>query len=233
VVAPPQALTFDDEDDDLPRPGKVWDNSGPSLKELLALEQAKNQAEAAPPPAADAPKDDFANVEPVGEQDATSVWKSLLDLVSTTYGAMLHSLVAGGNFAGIEDGAAVIRYSRKNDTFAKLLERNGKKDLVRDSFAKVLGRPVALRLVIDDSIVDAEPQQRGASPNGSPAAPRPAASAPARPAAPAPPPEPAAPAGPPPVRITPELIEEMKKSSLVGSIMDKFNAAPVKVELQQ
>ena len=39
-VTASQSLDFD-EDDDLPRPGKVWDASGPSLKELLALESAK------------------------------------------------------------------------------------------------------------------------------------------------------------------------------------------------
>jgi hypothetical protein len=175
--------------------------------------------------------DGFANVEPVGEQDVKGIWKSLLDLVSTTHGAMLHSLLAGGVFGGIEDGSAVIRYSKKNDTFAKLLERNGKKDLVRDSLTKVLGRPIGLRLVIDETLTEPEPV-RPAAPAQSPApAPRAASSAaPSSRPAPAAPVEPPAPAGPPPIRITPELVEEIKKSSLVSSVMDKFNAAPVKVE---
>lgn len=238
VVAPPQALTFDDEDDDLPRPGKVWDNSGPSLKELLAQEQAKAAAEAGGAPAesaspsdsgAAAKTDSFTNVEPVGEADVAGVWKSLLDLVSATHGAMLHQLLANGSFAGIADNLAVIKFSKKNDTFAKLLERNGKKDLVRDGLAKILGRPVALKLVIDETIGDAEPVRPAVSASAPPQ-PVQRSTASAAPSRPAPPPEPT---GPPPIRITPELVEEIKKSPLVASVMDKFNAQPVKVEQQQ
>jgi len=237
VVAPPQALTFDDEDDDLPRPGKVWDNSGPSLKELLAQEQAKAAAEAggASPesePAAGqvsgAATDAFSNVEPVGEADVAGVWKSLLDHVSATHGAMLHSLLAGGTFAGIADNLAVIKYSKKNEFFTRQLERNGKKDLVRDGLAKILGRPVALKLVIDETIGDAEQVRPAAA--SAPPQPVQRSTVPAVPSRPAPPPEPA---GPPPIRITPELVEEIKKSPLVASVMDKFNAQPVKVEQQQ
>jgi hypothetical protein len=233
VVAPPQALTFDDEDDDLPRPGKVWDNSGPSLKELLAQQQAKAAAEAGganeAAPSADsdaAAAESFANVEPVGDADVAGLWKSLLEHVSAAHGAMLHQALANGSFGGISDNLAVIKFSKKNDTFAKLLERNGKKDLVRDGLAKILGRPVALRLVIDESIGDPEPVRPAAS------MPQPvqrSTAAPAAPSRPAPPPEPA---GPPPIRITPELLEELKKSPLVASVMDKFNATPVKVEQQ-
>jgi DNA polymerase-3 subunit gamma/tau len=232
VVSAPQDLNLDD-DDDLPRPGKVWDNSGPSLKELLAQQQAKNQAAAGPPPPGGG-GDGFANVEAVGENDIKGIWKSLLDLVSTTHGAMLHSLLAGWVFSGIEDGSAVIRYSKKNDTFAKLLERNGKKDLVRESLTKVMGRPIGLRLVIDETLTEPEPVRPAASAHNSPTPASRAASsaAPSSRPAPAAPVEPPAPAGPPPIRITPELVEEMKKSSLVSSVMDKFNAAPVKVELQ-
>jgi hypothetical protein len=91
---------------------------------------------------------------------------------------------------------------------------------------------VAVRLVIDDSIGEPEPVGPAASAPAPSTAQRPAASASNRPAPP-PPPEPPAPSGPPPIRITPELVEELKKSPLVGSIMDKFNATAVKVEQQQ
>jgi hypothetical protein len=39
-----------------------------------------------------------------------------------------------------------------------------------------------------------------------------------------------APAGPPAVRITEELIDQMRQDPLLASVMDKFNATPVKVE---
>jgi hypothetical protein len=52
----------------------------------------------------------------------------------------------------------------------------------------------------------------------------------AAPSRPAPPPEPQMPAGPPAIRITPELLEQLQQDPLVSSIMDKFNATPVKIE---
>jgi hypothetical protein len=229
VVAPPPALDFEDEDDDLPRPGKVWDNSGPSLKELLAQQQAartvtespsSQSPEAgvnAPAPASDA----FVNVEPVAAQDLGQLWESLLDLMAA-HGPALHSLLAGGTFAGVHDGNAVIRYAKKNETFTKLLDRNGKKDLVREGLSKILGRAVGVRFEVDPDDAGEPVAAVAAS-----AAPQARPSAPSRPQ---PPVEPQAPAGPPAIRITDELIEEMRKDPLVASVMDQFNATPVKVE---
>jgi hypothetical protein len=35
---------------------------------------------------------------------------------------------------------------------------------------------------------------------------------------------------PPAVRITPELVEQMKSDPLVSAVMENFNAVPVKIE---
>jgi DNA polymerase-3 subunit gamma/tau len=213
-VSAPPALDFEDEDDDLPRPGKVWDSSGPSLKELLAQQAAQS----APPPAAQPPADSFSNVEPVNSNDLGALWTTLLAMMAE-HGPMFHSLISNGSLAAVEDGQVVIRYTKKNETFRKMLERNGKKDLVRDGFSKILGKPMGVRFEVDDAVEsDAAP-----APTALPA--RPTASA--RPAAPA---EPAQPAGPPAIRITPELIEQIKQDPLAGSVMDKFGATPVKIE---
>jgi DNA polymerase-3 subunit gamma/tau len=214
VVSAPPSLDFEDEDDDLPRPGKVWDSSGPSLKELLAQEAAKS------PPPESAPPGNFTNVEPIGDHDLDALWKSLLEMM-VAHGPMFHSLIAGGTLAGIQDGQAVIRYTRKNETFPKMLERNGKKDLVRDGFTKILGKPMGVRFEVDPApAAEAEAAQPSSAASSAPSR----AAAPARPA---PPPEPA---GPPAIRITPELIEQMKQDSLAASVMDKFGATPVKIE---
>jgi DNA polymerase-3 subunit gamma/tau len=215
AVSAPPALDFEDEDDDLPRPGKVWDSSGPSLKELLAQEAAKSapvQAEIAA-----APADSFANVEPVNTNDLGALWTTLLTMMAE-HGPMFHSLISNGSLAAIEDGQAIIRYTKKNETFRKMLERNGKKDLVRDGLSKIIGKPMGVRFEVDDS---PEPEAP-APPTATPPV--------ARPARPAPPPEPAQPAGPPAIRITPELIEQLKQDPLAGSVMDKFGATPVKIE---
>src|SRR5205085_297739 len=71
-----------DLDDDLPRPGKVWDSSGPSLAEMLKGQQAVAPATVAVPPA---PAEVVAgvshpdsNLAPVGPKDVAGVWRSLL-----------------------------------------------------------------------------------------------------------------------------------------------------------
>jgi len=222
TVSAPPALDFDDEDDDLPRPGKVWDNSGPSLKELLAQQMAKTETPVlheTPAPAADA----FANVEPVGNQDLGTLWKNLLDLMMT-HGPMFNSLIANGNLARIDGDQAVITYTKKNDMLRKMLERNPKRDSVREGLTQILGKPMGVRFEVDESVEEeTAPVRPAVSASSAPAQ----AARPAAPARPAPPPEPA---GPPAIRITPELIEQMKQDPLAGSIIETFNATPVKVE---
>jgi DNA polymerase-3 subunit gamma/tau len=222
AVTPSQSLDFD-EDDDLPRPGKVWDNTGPSLKELLALEAAKNEltqnVEAVTH--TPAPPDAFANVEAVTATDLGATWKSLLEMMAT-HGPGLQSLLAGGTFSSVQDGQAIITYPKKNETFTKLLDRNGKKDLIRDGLSQLLGQSVGVRFVVDENEIVTEPAPASAPTPKEP--PRQQASA--RPAAVAQ----EMPAGPPAIRITPELVDQLRKDPLVSMVMEKFNATVVKVE---
>jgi hypothetical protein len=225
AVSPSQSLDFD-EDDDLPRPGKVWDSSGPSLKELLALEAAKNElAEnvetVARPPAA---QDGFANVEAVTATDLNAMWGSLLEMMAA-HGPALQSLLAHGTFSCVEDGQAVIKYSKKNETFTKMLDRNGKKDLIRDGLSQLLGQSVGVRFVVEEG--EAEPE---AAPAQTPRAPEPGKDAsPLRPSRPTPVVH-EIPAAAPAIRITPELVDQLRQDPLVAMVMDKFNATVVKVE---
>jgi len=226
VVLPPPSLDFDEADDDLPRPGKVWDNSGPSLKELLAQEQAKasgpSHSSGTGVESASVATSDFSNVEPVRPSELGDVWSALLNLMAA-HGPMLHSLLAGGSLASIDGGSVVIRYPKKNETFTKILERNGKKDLVRDGLSQILGTPVGVRFEVEEGA--AEPEEARPAAAAAPPAQRYTSSRPAPP-----PPEPQAPAGPPAIRITPELVEQMKREPLVAAVMQTFNATPVKIE---
>jgi DNA polymerase-3 subunit gamma/tau len=221
VSAPPD-FSFDDDDgndDDLPRPGKVWE-AGPSLKELMAAQaSASRPAEPAAAPSGPA----ASNVEAVSARDLPRVWQLLLTEIAQ-HGPMLQSIVAPGRLVAVDGGTAVVRYGAGDATFVKMLERNGKKDLVRDALTKVLNEPVGLRFEIDAAAEAA----------ATPAAPPPSAAAKARPAAPAAPPPRAAPpepAGPPPVKLTPELIESLREAEpLVKTLMDDLGATIVKVE---
>ncbi|HEY8747930.1 MAG TPA: DNA polymerase III subunit gamma/tau, partial [Tepidisphaeraceae bacterium] len=133
----------EDEDDDLPQPGRVW--TGPSLAILLKNEQAKSAPTPAIAPAIDTA---IANVEAVDPTNLPAVWQAALELL-TVHGPMLSSLLTPGRLVAIDEGRAIVRYAPNHDTFVKILERNGKKDLVREKLSEVLGRSVGVKFEVD------------------------------------------------------------------------------------
>jgi hypothetical protein len=124
----------------------------------------------------------------------------------------------------IEDGRAVIRYGAQHETFVKMLERNGKKDLVRDAITRVLRQSIGVRFE-----VELAPEAEEAAPGQEvPAAPEATRRPAAQERAPARMPEPPA---PPTVKVTPELIASIRDSEpLVKALMDELGATIIKVE---
>jgi DNA polymerase III gamma/tau subunit len=234
TLSPQGEREQEDEDDALPAVGKVWDNSGPSLSELLKQHQAQEPEPAAQPaPVASAPT--VSNIEPVNVHDLPHVWQKLLDVLAAR-GPALHSLVSHGKLTAIEDGRAVISYDRKHQTFVKLLDRNGKKDVVREALSQVAGQPLGVRFDVDDSgsddtaatpasssataVMEAPPARPAVTPAARREPVRVAVEAPQR-------------VAPPPnvIRITPELKESLRNSEpLIKAIMDELGADIVKVE---
>ena len=226
-------MDLDDEDDDLPQPGRVW--TGPSLAALSAQPHtlAKSPHPSPPPEHRETGHDSQAgasasNIEPVNPTNLPEVWRQLLGLLAAK-GPMLQSLVTPGRLVDISNGFATIRYAAGQETFVKLLERNGKREIVRDKLAEVLGQSIGIKFEVDKA---PEGAQAPAPTNDSPA-PTPASSARPAPqsrAAPAPAPEaPPAPAAPV-IKLTPELIESLRTVPLVKALMDQMGAAIVKVE---
>ena len=212
----PEVESADDDDDALPAVGRVWEGPAPSLGAILKQHAAKSAAPEPPP--APAPAAD-SNVEPVSPSDLPGVWKALLTLLSQ-HGPGLHSLLSHGRLVAIEDGRAVIRYGPQHETFVKMLDRNGKKDLVRDAIGRVLRQSIGVKFEIDEAPQGDEPEpapapvRAPAAKTGSPEVTRP----------PAPPMVPA-------VKITPELIESIRSAEpLVKALMDELGAQIVKVE---
>ena len=214
--AAPPSLDDEEDEDDLPRPGKVW--TGPSLAELARASQPPPVP--APVAARPASTPSATNIEPVDPADLPAVWQKLIALLAIK-GPMIQSLVTPGRLVAIQDDLAVIRYAPHQDTFVKMLERNGKKEIVREKLTEVLGRTIGVKFEVDENAEAAA---------ASPAAPPAARPAPARPA-----PSPAPPAEEPmpqvaAVKITPELIESLRQEPLVKALMDQMGAAIVKVE---
>jgi DNA polymerase-3 subunit gamma/tau len=207
----------DDDDDDLPRPGKVWD--GPSLKSLVEEERAKAAATvpvAAPALADSATSPAGANVEPVSPDDLQGVWRSLLQVLASR-GPGLLGLLSHGRLVAIEDGRAVIRYGAQHETFVKMLEKNGKKELVRDAITQLLNQSVGVKFEV-------EPEEPMAAEAATPQAPERSAAARAGPPVPSP-------AQAPAPRVTAELVQSLReKEPLVRALMDELGAQVIKVE---
>lgn len=201
----------DENDDDLPRPGKVW--TGPSLAATIKESAIK------PAPV---PDESISNVEPIDPSNLPAVWQALLKLAAAQ-GPVLHSLLAPGMLVGIEDGRAVVRYGPQHETFVKLLERNGKKDLVREKLTELLGRNVGVKFEVDAiEDVTSVPAQPAAAQRPIPSRPPPQPSASASEDSSAP--------TAPVVKLTPELIESLRNEPLVKALMDQMGAQVVKVE---
>ncbi len=124
-------VSSSDEEDDLPRPGRVWEGSGTS-NPLLKPRGVR-------PP---------SNIEVVDPRDLPLVWQNLLRVVQDQ-SAALHSLLAPGRLVAIDDNQAVIRYAADADFYPTSLGRNGKKELVSDFFSRILGRPTGVRFELD------------------------------------------------------------------------------------
>ena len=157
---------------------------------------------------------EIPNVEAVDPNSLPEVWRAMLALLSS-HGQGLRSLLVSGKLAKIEDGLAVIQFGAQHETFVKMLDRNGKKELVRDGLSKVLGQPVGVSFEVraEAAPIDAITAN----------APRPA------PQRQQPPMEAAAATRAAPV--TPEMIEEIRQSEpLVAALMQTLGATVIKVE---
>jgi DNA polymerase III subunit gamma/tau len=186
------------DDDDLPRPGKVWDSSGPSLSELLKQRET-------------------SNVEPVVAADLPGTWQRLLDALSKK-GPGIPSILSHGELKSIGEDKVVIQFS--SQTFADMLDRNGKKDMVRDELSNLLQKPVGVAIEINEC-VETAPVAAAARP------------APPQRAAVRPPPQPVMQSIPasPGIRITPELKDELRgKNPLIAAVMTELGGEIVKVE---
>jgi DNA polymerase-3 subunit gamma/tau len=199
-------------DDDLPSVGKVWEGPRESLSALMRKQAASIKAQAPAPVAEAAP--------PAG--DLADQWNAVIHLLADQ-GPALNGLLQHGRFAGVEDGLAVVRYASQHETFVKLLERNGKKDLVRDAISKVLQTPVGIRFVITDGAAPPPAAVPVATPSAQPIRPQKQNNAP--------PPPPMAVESSNTIRLTDEIRSNLYKNDpLVKAVVDQLGGSIIKLE---
>jgi DNA polymerase III subunit gamma/tau len=218
VVDPGPASTTpatEDEDDELPRPGKVF--AGPKLSELRSAFSSQPVAEA---PVATVMA---TNVEPVDPSNLSAVHQALL-------GALVQpgvkTLIGQARLVSIEDNVAVFSFAAAHDIQMKMLERNGKKEIVRDALSRLLDRDVGVKIELDtaDSAAVTAAAPPAAAPAGRSAS-LPTSEELAEPIAPA----------PAPVlnkRPTPEQIAALRQESpLICSLMDELGGDVQRIDV--
>jgi len=133
------------DEDALPAVGKVWeDDAGPSLSEMLkAREASAEPAEAAVEPGE-------SNVEAVSSSNLPDVWNRLIDALSQK-GPSLPALLSGAKLVGIDSTHATLKYPRDHESVVRMLERNGKKDTIRDVLCGLISQNVGLKFEYDDA----------------------------------------------------------------------------------
>jgi DNA polymerase-3 subunit gamma/tau len=212
-AGPSFVASSDEEDDDLPRPGKVWDSSGPSLAELLKQRSGAAPASSASSPPAAAPV--ASNVEPVRIGDLDELRDKLLSALAHK-GPSLAALLKDATLVGIENDQAILRYAHDQEPLVKMLDRNGKKETIRDVLSALIGKAVSLKF----ELAAAPPE---------PAAPTPApAAAPRKPAPRFTPPP--APIPEPTIRITEEIKQQLMNDELIKAAVETLGGEIVKVE---
>ncbi len=234
-------ITVDeDDDDDLPRPGKVWD--GPSLAEMMKQEtKAKVSAStAAPAPrmAGDETprKRDAAEVGLAGgmegETPLPQLWAKLLVALESA-GGQIHSVLKHAQMVGIVDEQAVIRFSPVHETFARMWQNNGKRDVIVKALSSITGRSLGVKFEVNEAATAVAEAPASAATVATAAAPAvaPGREAPRPQAGRAPVREPAPPMNVPmgPARPTAEQIAEMSKEPLVAALMSELGAQIVRV----
>jgi DNA polymerase-3 subunit gamma/tau len=235
VVSAPPSLDDEDDDDALPMPGRVWEGPKESLSTLMAKA-------ATPSPAAEPP-----NVEAVGSADQATVWRAMLAIVAEQQGPALSGLLQNAQFVGVEDGRAVVRLPKQNETFLKLLDKEAKRAAVRAAFSQVLNTPVGVHFEVAADAPAAACDQCGKPatvhrsevragkrleshlcPACAARQERPATTA-AAPPSPAPPPQMAEVANT--VRLTDEIRGNLYKTEpLVRAIVDQLGGTVIKLE---
>src|SRR5262249_51720190 len=89
-------------------------------------------------------------VELVQATDLQDAWERLLGELSRQ-GPSIPALLKDATLVGIEDGQAVLRYPHDQETVVRMLDRNGKKDTIRDVLSGVLNRAVGLRFELSEA----------------------------------------------------------------------------------
>ena len=156
-----------------------------------------------------------ANVSPISPTDLDGIWQMLLQLLGAKSSAT-PALLQGAKLVGVEDGMAIVRFAHDHEAVVRMLDRNGKKDAIKEILTNLLKQNVGVKFELDPAPAEAAANVEETSPRA-PAVRRSAAPPPAS-------------SEPSPSRLTPEVKEALRSDPLVAAVMHYLGGEIVKVE---
>jgi hypothetical protein len=163
-------------------------------------------------------QEDESNVAAISPTDLDGIWRMLLQLLGAKSSAT-PALLQGAKLVGVEDGMAVVRFAHDHEAVVRMLDRNGKKDAIKEILTNLLKQNVGVKFEL-------EPVPPETAVEIAQSAPRAARAAAARRS----PPPPAPPQASSQSRLTPEIKEALRAEPLVAAVMQHLGGEIVKVE---
>jgi DNA polymerase III subunit gamma/tau len=208
-----------DDDDDLPRPGKVWEQqSGLSLKELLAQQKSHAASPAVKSAIAVEAAIPQEASSPAISTDLEAMWWSACQSLDRPLAAAL----ATAKLVDVLDDLAIVRFPARSATWVEYAGAKARKQALIAALSQAAGRPVGVRLELET-----EPDQ--AAGDAAPTPPTQRQPTP-KPAVANEPPAPAIPA-PATITLTDALRAEVESDPLVNAALKMFGGQLRSVEV--
>ncbi len=188
-------------------------NSGPPASQP-APALKKNAEQLTPSPSTLGEGGGESNIAPISLDDLDGIWRTLLQLLSVKSRG-LPALLQGAKLVGIEDGTAIVQFAHDHDAIVQILDRNGKKEAIRDVLESLLKQQIGVKFELQPAPEPSAPQPR-----------KPARAVAVRHS-------PAPPSGAQdstPMRLTPELKQSLRENPLIAAIIEQLGGEIVKVE---
>jgi DNA polymerase III subunit gamma/tau len=105
-----------------------------------------------PPPDAEPSIEPSAepSVEPIGDDDVVKIWPRLVAMM-TQQGSSVAGALSLASLNRIQDDQAVVRFRYEGESFARMWEKNGKRDLMAKAISDIRGRPIGVRFEVEEA----------------------------------------------------------------------------------
>ena len=89
------------------------------------------------------------------------IWPRLVAMM-TQQGSSVAGALSLASLNRIEDNQAVVRFRYEGESFARMWEKNGKRDLMAKAISDIRGRPIGVRFEVEEASAAAAARRRPA-----------------------------------------------------------------------